>query len=402
MTEPDDGWVRDGELEAVLSEALELAAEALLEARWHPMSDPGWSTARPVQRRRRGRTGWIVTVAVLIVLAGAGTAVAIVVRADRGHERAGGDPARSTAVVPSSTSGSASSTPSPSTTPTRTAAAAGPVRTVRVTTPESDGAVYGIGMPIVVFFDPAPRTADAFEQDTTVTVDGRPAGGAWYWEEPTADQKRRHELEAHYRPRAFWPAHSHVHVAFGFGGRSAGPGLVFDKGLTSLDFGIGAAHVSVVDPNRLTMRVTNDGRLDRTLPVSLGAAVTPTYEGIKIVMQKGEDVPGTDRLRPDGTVLMSGPHYTNDAVPWSVRITRSGEYVHAASWNHAIGQESTSNGCTNLKPADAEWFYHFSRLGDVVRYPTTDGGPMPTWDGVRDWNVAWSQWLAGGPGRPQA
>jgi lipoprotein-anchoring transpeptidase ErfK/SrfK len=276
------------------------------------------------------------------------------------------------------------------------------MRTVRVTTQESDGAVYGIGIPIVVQFDPAPRDARAFEDDTTVTVDGRAAGGAWYWVEPTAAQKRQHELEAHYRPRAFWPAHSHVHVQFGFGGRSAGAGLVFAKGLTSLDFSIGAAHVSVIDAQRLRMTVTTDGRFDRRLAVSLGAAVTPTYEGIKIVMQKGEDAPGTSALRPDGTVLMSGPGYTDHPVPWSVRITRSGEYVHAASWNHAIGERSTSNGCTNLSPADAKWFYGFSRIGDVVRYPRTDGGPMPTWDGVRDWNVPWSQWLAGGPGRPGA
>lgn len=402
MREPDDRWVQGGELEAVLSEAFERAADALVEARWQPMSGSGWSPTRPVKGRRRRRTGWAVFAALLIVLAGAATAVAIVVHADSGRDGAAGALTTTSGGTPANPTSAPATPPSHANTST-TATPAGPVRTVRVTAQETDGSVYGIGMPIVVYFHPAPRDVSAFAQDTTVTVDGRPAGGGWYWVEPTADQKRHHELEAHYRPRTFWPAHSQVHVAFGFGGRSAGRGLVFAKGLTSLDYRIGAAHVSVVHaggPGRLYMEVTNDGRFERKIPVSLGAAGTPTYEGIKIVMQKGEDVPGTGRLRPDGTVLMSGPGYTDHPVPWSVRITRSGEYVHAASWNDEIGERSTSNGCTNLSPADARWFYGFSQLGDVVRYPSTDGGSMPSWDGVRDWNVPWSQWLSGGPAKP--
>jgi lipoprotein-anchoring transpeptidase ErfK/SrfK len=114
------------------------------------------------------------------------------------------------------------------------------------------------------------------------------------------------------------------------------------------------------------------------------------------VMQKGEDVPGTNRLRPNGTVLMNGPHYTNDPVQWSVRITRSGEYVHSAPWNNGIGLRSTSNGCTNLHAADGKWFYGFSQIGDVVTYANTDGTKMPSWDGYGDWNIPWAQWAQGG------
>ena len=84
-------------------------------------------------------------------------------------------------------------------------------------------------------------------------------------------------------------------------------------------------------------------------------------------------------------------------VPWSVRLTNSGEYAHAASWNGGnIGARSTSNGCTNLNVKDAEWFYKFSQLGDVLTYANTGGKPMPSWDGYGDWNVTWSAWVAGG------
>ncbi|HKC29494.1 MAG TPA: L,D-transpeptidase, partial [Jatrophihabitans sp.] len=85
-----------------------------------------------------------------------------------------------------------------------------------------------------------------------------------------------------------------------------------------------------------------------------------------------------------------------EIVDWSVRITRSGEYIHAAPWNSNIGRMSTSNGCTNLFTADAKWFYGFAMVGDVANYPVTDGPLMPSWDGFGDWNLSWAQWSLGG------
>ncbi len=80
-----------------------------------------------------------------------------------------------------------------------------------------------------------------------------------------------------------------------------------------------------------------------------------------------------------------------------MRITQSGEYVHAASWNGGnIGRRSTSNGCTNLNTAAAEWFYNFAVIGDVLTYSGTGGQKMPYWDGFGDWNVPQSQWSTGG------
>jgi len=146
----------------------------------------------------------------------------------------------------------------------------------------------------------------------------------------------------------------------------------------------------------------------RTLPTSCGKAKTPTYTGTKVVMQKGENVPGSSRLRPNGTVRFIGSDPADPydlLVPWSVRLTNSGEYVHSASWNGGnIGIRSTSNGCTNLTVTDAEWFYRFSAIGDVVTYTNTGGKPMPSWDGLGDWNLAWSTWqtAASSPRAPDA
>jgi lipoprotein-anchoring transpeptidase ErfK/SrfK len=274
-----------------------------------------------------------------------------------------------------------------------------PKKTVRVTSLENDGVTYGIGMPIVLYFSPVPTDSSAFLKAVTVTVNGKPANGAWYWEQPDADEVAHHVIEAHYRPQKYWPAHSQIHVGLPIGGLSAGStknnDLVYWNKLTSLDYSIGAAHVSTVDANSKRMQVTSDGKPVKTIEVSLGKAQTPTYKGIKVVMQKGEDAPGTSKLRPDGAVRMVGPGY-DEIVDWSVRITQSGEYVHAAPWNSEIGQQSTSNGCTNLFTKDAKWFYGFSQLGDIVKYPNAPGPLMRPDDGFGDWNVPWSVWQAGG------
>ena len=72
---------------------------------------------------------------------------------------------------------------------------------------ESDGATYGVGMPIVLFLSPPPTDSTEFTKAVKVTVNGRPADGAWFW----SSRRRRgrsHVIEAHYRMAGYWPAHS--------------------------------------------------------------------------------------------------------------------------------------------------------------------------------------------------
>ncbi|MDT4911479.1 MAG: hypothetical protein QOC66_607 [Pseudonocardiales bacterium] len=347
------------------------------------------------------RTRWIVAAATAVVAAAVATALVVSHRSGSDGSPAAGASGTPTAVTSNPTGSTTEATGSTSgatikATGSTSAAARPPAKVVRVTALENDGASYGVGMPIVLYFSPAPTDPKAFEAAATVTVDGAPAGGAWYWEQPTADEVKGHIVEAHYRMRNYWPADSTIHVRTPIGGLSAGKGLVYSAKLSSLDYKIGDAHVSLVDARGLSMQVTSNGKPVRTVAVSLGKASTPTFNGVKVVMQKGEDLPGTNRLRPNGTVMMNGPGYHDDPVQWSVRITRSGEYVHAAPWNKGIGARSTSNGCTNLHTADGEWFYHFSQIGDVVQYTNTDGTQMPSWDGLGDWNLSWSQWTSGG------
>ena len=286
----------------------------------------------------------------------------------------------------SSSSSSTSSTPSPAANP------------VHVSLLESDGVTYGVGMPIVAYFSQNITNSSAFIKATTVTINGVDAQGAWYFE---ANGDSTRPMAAHYRPQSYWKADSTVKMNMPVQGLSAGTGLVFDDSLT-LTMNIGDAHVSTVDCAAEKMTVLSNGvAAFAPFPTSCGAANTPTSAGTKVVMQLGEDLPGTNTLRPNGQVHMVGGggalgNY-DLLVAWSVRITAGGEYVHAAPWNgNNIGARSTSDGCTNLSTANAQAFYQFSRIGDVVTSVNTGGPATKPDDGFGDWNVAWSTWLAGG------
>jgi lipoprotein-anchoring transpeptidase ErfK/SrfK len=238
-------------------------------------------------------------------------------------------------------------------------------------------------MPIVVYFNKKITNGTAFAKASTVKVNGQPANGAWYFETSGSPGE---VYEAHYRPQHFWPANSTIAVDMPVKGLSAGPGLAYDDSLT-LNYSIGDDHETTVDGNAEMMTVTDNGVVKFKFPVSLGKYKTPSYTGVKVVMEldKVQHMVGT----PDDPYSLM--------VPWSVRLTNSGEFIHSAPWNTAnIGKHSTSNGCTNLSVANALAYFNFAVIGDPATYSNTGGTVMPTWDGYGDWNVPWSRWQAGG------
>jgi lipoprotein-anchoring transpeptidase ErfK/SrfK len=276
----------------------------------------------------------------------------------------------------SNTSGGAASTPPSSSKP------AEPTKPVHVSVNLGDGATVGVGMPVIATFKTKVKDGTALQKATKVTVNGAPATGAWFFE--YSDPASGHVMEAHFRLAHYWPAHAKIHMDMPFKGLSAGPGLAYDDSLT-LDFATGAAHISTVDDSTHTMSVTTDGRPYGTFPVSLGASNTPTARGTKVIMEKG------------ASICMSGPGYHECGVKWTQRLTYGGEYLHSAPWNLGnIGRFDSSNGCTNLRPADAQRLYSFLGVGDVVIYPNASGPKMQLGQGYGDWNVPWPQWLTGG------
>ena len=245
----------------------------------------------------------------------------------------------------------------------------------------SDSADYGVGMPVIAYFSKKITNAKSLQDATTVTVNGAAATGAWYFEYSSAS--RSYPIEGHYRLQNYWPANSKIHLAIPAKGLSAGTGLSYDDSLT-LDFSTHDRIISTVDDSTHEMTVVDNGTKYGTFPVSLGANDTPTARGIKVIMEKGRDI------------SMRGPGYYDAHVKFTQRLTYNGEYLHAAPWNHHLGQVDSSNGCTNLSTSDAQKLYGFLGVGDVVNYPNATGPAMTLGAGYGDWNVSWSQWQTGG------
>ncbi|MDP9115847.1 MAG: L,D-transpeptidase [Actinomycetota bacterium] len=261
---------------------------------------------------------------------------------------------------------------------------------VHVSVNISDGSTVGVGLPYIATFNQKITDGVAFEQATKVTINGQPADARWYFE--YSDPASGHVMEAHLRPETYWPAHAQIHVDLPVSGMSGGAvanhpdsQYVFDDSLTST-WATGDAHIVTVSEATHTLTVTDDGKVWRTAPVSLGAADTSTKRGIKVIMEKGLDI------------RMTGPGYDDPHVKYTQRLTYGGEYLHYAPWNtynitHGV---DSSNGCTNLLQADAVALYGFLGVGDVVSYPDATGPKMQFGAGYGDWNVSWALWSTGG------
>ncbi len=243
-----------------------------------------------------------------------------------------------------------------------------------------DDRTVGPGMPITVTLSQplSDEQHDAFESRLTLTT--VPAvHGAWRWFSPT---------ELHWRPESPWPAGTDVSVDANLEHFDAGDGA-WGVADVHTHFSIGDTHISVVDVNAHTMSVYSNFGLVRTLPVSTGRDQYPTKAGTHVISEKDASVVmdsstvGIPRNSADG-------YY--ETVNWSLRISNSGEFVHAAPWSTSSqGNRNVSHGCVNLSDADGQWFFDFSQVGDIVQVNGSPEQLEPT-NGIGDWQIPWASW----------
>jgi lipoprotein-anchoring transpeptidase ErfK/SrfK len=244
-----------------------------------------------------------------------------------------------------------------------------------------DGETVGVGLPIGVWFNQPVDDRAAVERRLQVTSSTK-VTGAWHW---------FNDREVHYRPRSYWPAGAKVTLRARLAGTDAGDGLwgVADR---TVSFRIGERRVSVVDVRSHRMKVTSGGRTIRVMPVSTGREKYPTTNGVHFVIEKN-----AVKLMDSSTVGIprNSPAGYYQKVAWSVRISNSGEFVHAAPWSTGSqGRANVSHGCVNLSTANAAWYFRLTRRGDVVEVRGSPRRPGASF-GVADWNMSWSRWLAG-------
>ena len=244
------------------------------------------------------------------------------------------------------------------------------------------GETVGVGMPIIVTFDLPVKNKELFERNMDVNT-SQDIEGSWSWISDSV---------AHYRPKDFWPAGTKVTVNLRLNGLPAGNGI-YGQQNQRVPFKIGREVISTVDiaAHRLIVRI--DGNQARSIPVSTGDNKHRTRQGTKIIMEKFPKVDmdaattGVDSEDPD--------YYDISDVKWAMRVTNSGEFLHAAPWSSSShGRANVSHGCTGMSTANANWLYQNSRRGDVVKFKNSPRG-MEDQNGWTDWNVSWDDWKAG-------
>jgi hypothetical protein len=164
-------------------------------------------------------------------------------------------------------------------------------------------------------------------------------------------------------------------------GVEGAPGVYGDHTLAQ-SFTIGDSLIVVASTVTHHMDLYRNGKLYAHWPISTGRPGDDTANGTYLTIDKGNPVD------------MKGPGYSIE-VPWSVRFTWSGSYLHDAYWSVGVqGFANVSHGCVNMPPADAQIYYQMEHPGDPV---TITGSPRPgTFDnGWTMWFMPWNKYLHG-------
>ncbi len=244
-----------------------------------------------------------------------------------------------------------------------------------------DGQTVGVGMPVIVRFD-VPVTDQASIEKHLHVVSQPAQKGSWHWLSNT---------EVHWRPASYWKAGSTVTVNADINSVPAGNGI-FGQLDRSITFHVGAAHIYKVNMKTDQMQVFSNGTLLRTLPVTTGQQPAyTTRSGTKVIIEK---FPSKD-MNSETVGITGADAYNIKGVQWAMRVTYSGEFVHAAPWSVASqGHANVSHGCTGLSTANADWLYHMTNVGDVVEY-TGSNRPMDLTNGYGDWNESFKTYAEG-------
>ncbi|HEY7721147.1 MAG TPA: Ig-like domain-containing protein [Pedococcus sp.] len=249
----------------------------------------------------------------------------------------------------------------------------------------SSGMTVGVGMPVSIQFDSAVTTeAMRAEVERRVSVTTEPQqAGAWGW----LDNR-----QLMWRPADYWKPGTRVTVKAPLTGVQTGP----DKWVGNDDeasFTVGSSMISTVDMKAHTMTVRRGGEVIRTIPVSTGkpGPLTETRYGTKVIIRKE----GTVRMDSSTVGIPKGdPDYYNLETKWNLRVTWTGEYLHSAPWSvGSQGSANVSHGCVNMSPANAQWMFENSKVGDVVKFTGSNRAFQPH-EGIGVWMYDFAGWKA--------
>jgi lipoprotein-anchoring transpeptidase ErfK/SrfK len=235
---------------------------------------------------------------------------------------------------------------------------------------------------VVVSFD-IPVT-DKASIERHLSVDTAPVQkGSWHWISDT---------EVHWRPKTYWKPGTDVTVNADINGVDAGDGI-YGQEDRETSFTVGDSVIMEIDVNAHTMKVSRNGQVLRTLPISAGKPGFTTRSGVKVIVEKFR----TKTMDAATTgISEDDPEYYNiENVEYAQRVTYSGEFLHAAPWSvGSQGSANVSHGCVGMSTEDAAWLYSLTKRGDVVDVTGSDRS-MELSNGFGDWNLSFAQYREG-------
>ncbi|MBW9211414.1 L,D-transpeptidase family protein [Mumia sp. zg.B21] len=246
------------------------------------------------------------------------------------------------------------------------------------------GATVGVAMPIIVRFDlPVSRRAEV-EKRLAVTSTPK-VEGTWSWIS---------DSEVHFRPKRYWPAGTTVKVHAGINGVRTAKGVWGQEDRDTSFSVTKRAVTTVVDVARHKATVRINGKVARVIPATTGKPGFQTRNGTKVIMEK-YPVKRMDAATT-GIAEGSSEYYNIENVRYAMRVTNSGEFIHAAPWSvGSQGSANVSHGCTGLSTSNASWFYGISHIGDPVKFIRSDRKVLEPQNGWTDWNVSYAQFAKG-------
>ena len=239
----------------------------------------------------------------------------------------------------------------------------------------------GVGMPVIVQFD-VPVTDRANIERHLSVRNSAGQKGSWHW-------VNGHEV--HWRPRTYWKPGNQVTVEADINSVDAGNGI-YGQVSRTVSFEVGDAVVSKVDVAAHRMKVFVNGSLARTMPVSAGKPGFITRSGTKVIIEKVRD-----KVMDAATLGIpeSDPEYYRLDVEYAMRVTYSGEFLHAAPWSAGSqGLANVSHGCVGMSTEDAAWLFGITKRGDVVEVTGSDR-QMTLYNGYGDWNASFEEYAEG-------
>lgn len=245
-----------------------------------------------------------------------------------------------------------------------------------------DGQTVGVGQPLAFYFDT--DIPDKLAAERSIQISTTPhIDGAFYWFD---------DSEVHWRPKTYWPSGTKVSIRAAIYGKSFGHG-VFGNEDRVANITIGKAITAIADGASHQMEVAINGKVARTIPISMGKPGHETPFGTYVVMSEH-----TDYTMDSSTygVPADSPLGYRTHVDVASRMSNSGIFYHSAPWSVGDqGNRNVSHGCINMTTDNAAWLQQISQKGDIIIVRNSGGPRLEPWDGLGDWQIPWPQWQKG-------